>query len=315
MELIDNYQPEYVKRFNADHEKCRCQACKSGKENFPIVNLRWKNQHRQSLSISCLKAAKEILLNPQSFILHESKISSESSLLLNTSLEMINQLCINFAIYPGISLEHKIYLIGVLLSKVHKDNSKITSDISMLDELSRNLYSLADNNQIQQQMNQLPEIIQIRLQALKEIGKIKLDINLPFEHKMAFMLKLSELTILNDERLTERLHQIQVAWEHGDEFFKSNQEIFNNLLIYMIYNTTFPDSNESYGASFFYLAEHIFRLKMIIAIYCEEIACFEKEQVVALISAYFEWNERVKTIEVNINQDSENLLLSGFALL
>lgn len=315
MELIENYQPEYVKRFKENNDKCLCQTCQKEGNGFPFVTLRWKNQQRESLSLSCQTAAREILLNPQAFVLHESKVASESSFLLNPSLEVINQLCINFAIYPGISLEQKIYLIGVLLSKVHSENNEVVSDVDMLDDLFRNLLLLADNNKIQQQMNQLPEIIQIRLTALKEIGKIKLNINFPLEHQMAFMLRLSELTILNDERLAERLEHIQVAWRQGEEFFNLHQEILTNLLIYIIYNNTFPDSDESYGASFFQLTEHIFRLKTIISIYCQEVAGFDREQIVTLISAYFEWHEKVKNMKAITSQDSENLLLSGFALL
>ncbi|OAT16721.1 lysine-N-methylase [Buttiauxella noackiae ATCC 51607] len=315
MELIDNYQPEYVKRFKENNKKCQCQNCLKEGEGYPYVTLTWKNQQRESLSLSCQTAAKEILLNPQAFILHESKIASESSLLFNPSLEVINQLCINFATHPAISLEQKIYLIGVLLSKVHSDNNEVVSDISMLDDLFRNLLSLADNNQLQKQMNQLPEIIQIRLTALKEIGKIKLNINRPLEHKMAFILKLSELTILNDERLAERLQQIQFGWQQGEGFFNRHQEILTNLLVYIIYNNTFPDTNENYGTSFFQLSEHIFRLKMIISIYCQEIAGYDREQIVTLISAYFEWDDKVKNMKVNTKQDSERFLLSGFALL
>ena len=77
MELIEHYQPEYVIRFNARQEACTCPACEDASGEWPKTCITLGNQQRESLNAACESAAREILLNPDAFMLHAGEVEAD----------------------------------------------------------------------------------------------------------------------------------------------------------------------------------------------------------------------------------------------
>lgn len=314
MELIEHYRPEFVARFDARDTACACPACQSAEQTWPRISLKLKNQQRESLDIGCETAAKEMLFNPEAFILHIEQAAPQSEEMLPAWSEVLNQQCINLAVHPALPLEVSIYAIGVLLSKAqqHLDNGE--TDPALLVAMSEQLSALAEQGVLEQQFAMLPPIAENRLAALKEMGAMRLNLNLPMVEKMGMALKLSELSIMQPARLAERLHALESAWA-GVTFFNEEQPYtLRNMLIYKLYSDIFPGVNcENYGEALLKLARQFFHIKMLCAIRAEQGA-LTQDDVALLISALCGW-ELQHPFAAEAGRAADYSLLCGLSLL
>ncbi len=205
METIERYQPEFVVRHEALPGSCRCPACQKADADWPQANLYLQNQQRDSLQPGCETVARELLLNPEAFILHLSQAEARGEQVLTPWMETLNQQCINLAINPSLSLESSLYAMGILLSKAQQYADQGNEDPALLVSMGEQLVILSEHGVLDEQRGQLPVIKENRLAALKDMGKMRLNLNLPMADKMAMVLKLSELSIMMPNRLSERL--------------------------------------------------------------------------------------------------------------
>jgi len=313
-ELIEHYQPEYVKRFAERETACDCLACRDAQPGWPRVSLRLKNQQRESLDMACETAAREIVLNPEAFILYTSQGEVQGDDMLSSWLETLNQQCINLAIHPALQQEERLYAMGVLLSKAQQYRDNGESDPALLVSMGEQLGSLAEQGVLAQQLTMLPEIIDNPLAALKEMGAIRLNLNLPMAEKMAMSLKLSELAIMSPSRLLEHLHALKARWQ-AIALFHEQPSILNNALIYPLYHTIFPGVDcDNYGEAFLNLARQFFQLKMLCALYCSDTAQLSAEEAAMLISALAGWQQKNPS-PANVGNTADYSLLCGLSLL
>lgn len=313
MELIEHYQPEFVSRFDARETPCACPACQSAEQAWPRMSVKMKNQQRESLDIGCETAAKEVLFNPEAFILHVKQAAPQSEELLPMWSEVLNQQCINLAVHPALSLEVSLYAIGILLSKAqqHLDNGE--SDPALLIAMTEQLAALAEQGVLEQQFAMLPPIVENRLAALKEMGTMRLNLNLPMVEKMGLTLKLSELSVMPSTRLAERLETLTSTWSTITLFDKQPHTL-RNILIYQLYSDVFPGVNcQNYGEALLGLARQFFQLKMLCAIRAEQGALTE-DDVALLVSAKRGWQQQ-NPFTTEATNTSDYSLLSGLSLL
>lgn len=313
MELIEHYQPEFVSRFDARETPCACPACQSAEPTWPHISVKLKNQQRESLDIGCESAAKEMLFNPEAFILHIEQAAPQSEEMLSAWGEVLNQQCINLAVHPALPLEVSLYGIGVLLSKAqqHRDNGE--TDPAMLMAMGEQLSELAEQGVLEQQFAMLPPIVENRIAALKEMGAMRLALNLPMVEKMGMALKLSELSIMPATRLAERLQTLESVWS-GITLFNEQPHTLRNILIYQLYSDIFPGVNcTNYGEALQGLARQFFQIKMLCAIRAEQGA-LTQDDVVLLLSALRGWQQ--KNIFVSDSGNTADYsLLYGLSLL
>lgn len=312
MELIEQYQPEFLLRFDARETRCDCPRCKDADKAWPHSYVKLKNQQRDSLDIRCETAAAEMLLNPDAFVLHEGRIAADAEEILSDWSETLNQQCINLAIHPTLSLEVSLYAIGVLLSKAQQYRDKGESSPALLEDMSKQLSLLAEQDILAQQFAMLPPIKENRVAALKELGAMRLDLNLPMVEKIGLALKLSELSVMQPARLLDRLHELESAWSEV-ALFRDNPYIMRNFLLYSLYNDVFPGVDcASYGEAFLNLARQIFLFKMLCACRAEQKP-LEKEDIAPLVSALRDWQpENAEAVTGNTPDYS---LLYGLSLL
>lgn len=292
MELTEHYQPEFVRRFMARDSVCECQACRNAPQGWPYISIKMKNQQRESLDMACETAAREIVLNPEAFVLHTSQAPAQGEEVLSGWSEVLNQQCINLAIHPALSHDERLYAIGILLSKAQQYRDNGENDPALLASMGDQLASLADQGILSQQFTMLPEIPENPCAVLKEMGAIRLTLNLPMAEKMVISLKLSELGIMSPSRLAERLDALKSHWQ-TIPLFDEQPWLLNNILLYALYSRIFPGLHcDNYGEAFLNLARTFFRLKAICSIRCDERQELSPEDVAMLASALEAWQSK-----------------------
>lgn len=310
MEQIEHYQPEFVLRFNARETPCVCPACRIGE---PRIKMKMKNQQRESLDLTCETAAREVLFNPEAFILHTSHVQPQGEEALSAWSETLNQQCINLAVHPALTLAVSLYAIGVLLSKAQQFFDQGETHPAQLVEMGEQLAALAEQGVMAQQFSMLPPITENRLAALKALGQVRLNLNLPMVEKMGVSLKLSELSIMPDARLVDRLHALESSWQ-AISLFEDNSWILRNMLIYQLYNGIFPGAHcTNYGEAFLGLSQQFFQLKMLCAIRGEQ-GTLTQDDVTLLVSALSGW-QRQNVFTADVAHTSDYSLLCGLSLL
>ncbi|HAT1571500.1 TPA: hypothetical protein ACGEYS_001835 [Kluyvera cryocrescens] len=313
MELIEHYQPEFVTRFDARETPCTCPACQSAEQAWPHISVKMKNQQRESLDIGCESAAKEMLFNPEAFILHIGQAEPQSEELLPVWSEVLNQQCINLAVHPSLPLEVSLYAIGILLSKAqqHWDNGE--TDPALLISMTEQLAALAEQGVMEQQFAMLPPIVENRIAVLKEMGAMRLNLNLPMVEKMGLALKLSELSIMQAPRLAERLQTLESVWS-GIALFNEQPHTLRNILIYQLYSDIFPGVNcTNYGEALLGLARQFFQIKMLCAIRAEQ-GELTQDDVAMLVSALRGWQQK-NLLTSDAGNTADFSLLCGLSLL
>ncbi|HAT2780915.1 hypothetical protein I5504_16165 [Citrobacter koseri] len=313
MELIEHYQPEFVSRFDARETPCQCPACQHAQQNWPRISVKLKNQQRESLDITCEAAAREMLLNPEAFILHTSQGEAQGEDELSAWSETLNQQCINLAVHPALSLEGSLYAIGVLLSKAQQYLDGGEHDPALLSSMGEQLAMLAEQGVLTQQFALLPPIAENCIAALKEMGRVRLNLNLPLTEKMSVALKMSELSVMQPARLADRLQQLESLWS-TIPLFDEQPHILRNALIYQLYNDVFPGIQcTNYGEALLGLANQFFQIKMLCAIRREQGA-LTQDDVVLLINALKGWQQQ-NPFSANAAHTSDYSLLCGLSLL
>lgn len=313
MELIEHYQPEFVSRFDARETPCACPACQSAEQTWPHISIKLKNQQRESLDIGCETAAKEMLFNPEAFVLHTAQAASQSEEMFSAWSEMLNQQCINLAVHPALTLDVSLYAIGVLLSKAQQYLDSGECDPALLSAMGEQLAALAEQGVLTQQFAMLPPIPENRISALKEMGAMRLNLNLPMVEKMGMALKLSELSIMQASRLTERQQQLEASWQ-GIALFEEEPYALRNILIYQLYSDVFPGVNcTNYGEAFLGLASQFFQIKMLCAIRSEQ-GVLTQDDMALLVSALRGWQQQ-NAFTSETGHTADYSLLCGLSLL
>lgn len=312
MELIEQYQPEYVIRFNARDAACECPACQDAAGDWPKTRLTVGNQQRESLNAACESAAREILLNPEAFMLHTGEAEADGIAEHSLWDEALNQQCINMAVHPGLTLESRLYAIGVLLSKAQRYRDENQCDPQDLIAMGEQLAQLAEAGILNEQLSLLPPIGVNRVEALGEMGAMRLNLNLPPMQKMIFMLKLSELAVMDPARLQERLRELE---QKPLPLLEEKPWIMLNALIYRLYGEFFPGINVSnYGEALMSLTRQFFQLKMLSAMWLEDNQELTEEVFIALFSAWFSWQTQQPQTE-RVKNTADYVLLCGLSLI
>ncbi|MBF4167786.1 hypothetical protein ISU94_19360 [Enterobacter hormaechei] len=313
MELIEHYQPEFVLRFRARNEACECPVCQAATgNNWPYTSMTAGKQQRDSLDASCESAAREILLNPEAFMLYSAETGLAEEGNLNLWNETLNQQCINLAVHPALTLESSLYAIGVLLSKAQRYMDENQRDPQLLNIMGEQLSQLAEGGILNEQLAQLPAIEVNRVEALGEMGAMRLNLNLPAMQKMMMMLKLSELAVLEPARLQDRLRELEAK---PISLWIEQPHILRNALIYRLYGEFFPGVEATnYGEALMSLTRQFFQLKMLCAMWMEDNEELTEADFIGLFSAWFAYGVRHHGDDSGRNS-ADYTLLCGLSLI
>ena len=153
--------------------------------------------------------------------------------------------------------------------------------------MGEQLAQLAEAGILNEQLSLLPPIEVNRVEALGEMGAMRLNLNVPGMQKMMLMFKLSELAVMQPARLQERLRELDAK---QIPLFSEQPFIVHNVLLYRLYGDYFPCRNVSnYGVALKSLTRQFFQLKMLCAMWLEDNAQLTADEFTGLFSAWYAW--------------------------
>ena len=199
-------------------------------------------------------------------------------------------------------------LLGLL-----KEAAAKGADPALLADMGAQLATLAEQGVLAQQFAMLPPIVENRAAELKEMGAMRLNLNLPMVEKMGMSLKLSELAIMQPSRLAERQQALDAAWP-AIALFDELPHMLRNILIYQLYSDIFPGVGcSNYGEALLGLARQFFHLKTLCAIRAEQKE-LTQDDVALLVSALRGWQQQHPSVG-EPGSTSDFSLLCGLSLL
>lgn len=282
------YTPECVLKFRQYVDRCACAYClDSGAENVAVTRT-WANEQRESLRLGCERACREVLLNPEAFVLHVGESTARAAPALTPFEQTLNQLSINLAIDPYLSFDESLYGLGVLISKASTCDPTVSDAVLALNTLSHELSELAQRGLLQQQCALMPPLPDRQTRAFATLGKQSFPLALPLIDKMAFMLALTELALFSPAQRAERHHALKTLWrERCVPFFASQDHIWRNYLLYRLYDRPFCLASEhSLGQQFLQLMQDIHGLKLLSALLISLDLPLDHENLIKVFSAY-----------------------------
>lgn len=315
MQLIESYTPEYVVCFANTTPTCDCPACKNAHTDGPHITLNWYNEQRNSLSLRCESACREVLFNPDAFVLYvEQKKATAGYQQFTNWDQTLNQYSINLTINGDLTLEQSLYGIGVLISKAAR-LQRDHAPLSELNNVAEELMVLAENRTLSQQLALLPAIPQTKLHALILLGNAVLPLNMPFGQKMPFMLKISDMATISSARLQERLNTLEATFDNDvTPFLHQHPTLLLNFVLYQLYHHAFPfNVSNNHEQAFRQLTQSVFEVKMLLAQWVMGNNPLNEENVVKLISAYAQRKQNATPHEPAANKTSD--LLVGLSLI
>ncbi|WP_439411931.1 hypothetical protein [Enterobacter ludwigii] len=309
---MEHYQPEFVISYLTNNMTCTCPACQMTTEKeWPLVHVRFNNQLRDSLDICCETVAKQLLLNVQAFEMNYTENEQVAESVMDICLEELNQQCLHLATHHALTTDTALYAIGILLTKAQQDTFV---DPKLLATMTEQLGGLAENGVINETYEQLARITTIKSNALKALGSQRISFNLSMMEKMTMALKVSELVVMSDAQLADRVSTLNRIWVHFNAE-QSQENVLRNFLIYKLYNDVFPGGDSKhYGAELYQLATQCFQLKMLLSIWLETGNLLTDDILVVLFSS---WQRAQKTLppQTYSSEDDETILLHALSLV
>lgn len=297
MNTANSYTPEYVTRLQAQPWQCRCAGCNGDK---PLTHLRWREEQRVSAELRCDSAASAILFDADAFALQHTLAAALDAPALCTRLQMINQQAIFLLGNQDAPMAEKLYATGVLLSKCQP-----LQDAEKIQRVGEEMLMLMNSGLLAEAFAALPPIDAYPLAALRQLAQVGLDANLDPLTGMTLVMKLSELSMLNDAQLMALLAELR-----GDEqvqaFMQQQGTMWRNYLLWQAYHGVFPGES-AWENTFLQLCQRVFGMKVIVGLLLTEQCELDQETLAALFAAW----ERQTLPPLS----HDNALLIGLSLL
>jgi lysine-N-methylase len=311
---MEHYQPEFVVRFLAENTACDCKECQAAEGHWPLASIKFNQQQRDSLDVSCESAAKQMLLNPEAFVLHANENNEAGDSQPDLWLEMLNQQCLNLAMHPALTVETALFAIGILLDKAQQYRDAQQNDTALLVAMTEKLEGWAEQGVLVEQYIQLPKNTTAQAGALKSLSAQCMNFNLPMMDKMTISLKIGELNVMNEAQLVDRLNALQQRWD-ALKLTNNMAVIARNSLMYKLYNDVFPGGGDAhYGEKFLQLTQQFFQLKMLLAIWAETGNELTDDVLVSMYCSCYQVQKNNVIPGVYAN-DGETALLYALSLI
>ncbi|AOJ05974.1 tRNA-ribosyltransferase [Burkholderia mayonis] len=304
MTEIGSYIPHFILLGRPRISQCRCVSCR---EQPPLVTHAWANHVRHSALLQCDTVSREMLFAHDAFELHEEAAVPVDGAALDVWQNDVNQACIDLLIVDGLSIEERMYAIGVLLNKLSKgggDGFETMRPFAMANELMQ----LALGGAFRTLFGQMPAISRYKASYLRRLAKIPFRVSLDEHASKSLNLKLTELMLMSDGFLDDALREIEGSNEVSI-FFDKHDETWINYFLYRCFHEVFPAiEREAYGQLFLDLALDYFCVRSLCALLANDVE-LDEDVVAALFAAWYRSKGRLG------RDDHVDPLLVGFSLI
>lgn len=313
MQHIDCYEPNYVRSFSVLNPE----------DKSSINTTHWQHQIRRSLLMGNEACCREILTKPDALWLNEVPCQSvERGPALGLDYQMLNQSALTIATQPELSIEQKLYAIGVMISAVSKKDKTHPESIQYIADIPQQFASLAEQGELQKQFALLPSVHLLQTQAMRMIGSL----DIPWQHlpdserTFTFRLQLTLLPMQNPATEAMLLMQLNKNWQQsGHSFIAQRRWVLNNYLLYRLYHDTFPfHQHKSLLHTYYFLTLDFFILRTLLCIWMSENTELTMDSLVHIFTIYHKWRQENPSAESQLSKILPAHIetdLAGFALL
>ncbi|HFZ8994042.1 TPA: lysine-N-methylase [Citrobacter freundii] len=312
MSLIDCYEPDFVRQFLSRHPQAPQH-----------VEIASQNEIRQSLMLDDADCCAAMLNDPHAFKLHVSQQENNPAHpALSLRDQALNQASLNTITLPGLTLELRLYALGIMLSYASKLEDKDDATLEKITSLPQILAGYAENGKLQEQFSQLPGVPQLQRYLLTQLGNFEFDWDkLPESmRKLTLPLQVSLLMMqdANSEALLQQ--QLQDQWQTTYEtYFAATPWFLSNYLIYRLYHDIFPhhETNSAFQR-YFELTTDYFLLRTLFSLWTMDESSLSQDDIFTLFAIFEGWRNSEDAASARLqlaNSLPGDHLLSAFSLL
>lgn len=284
MSQIECYEPAFVRRYRAQHPAAIRQ---------PLV-INWQHEARCSLLLDDPACCEAVLGSPEAFVLQVKMTEAVPGVAaLPQHLQVINQAALDIVTLPGLSVDLRLYALGVMLSYAQKLPADSDDALVMLKSLPQTLADYAACGTLQQMFAELPAIAGPQRQLIRTLGRLAFDWDrlVDCTRKMSLPLQLSLLSLAdaNSEALMEQ--QLRDIWaSEGQNAFADRPWVWTNYLVYRLYHETFPRHEQhDMLTCYLQLVSDYFLLRSLFSLWLMDGSTITHSQAISLFSVFEAW--------------------------
>lgn len=306
MNQIVCYEPDFIRQYLQKHP-----------ESGRVVSIRWQHETRLSLLLDNPCCVSAVLAAPEAFVLHVHKEEpGETRQELAENMQVLNQAALDIVTLADISIELRLYTLGVLLSMAEKARG----DVAKIKRLPSEFAAHAATGTLQHLFAQLPSIPLAQRRLITQLGGFSLEwgnlVDCP--RKMSLPLQVNMLAL--QDRNSEALLQQQLAdiWHaQGQQAFAEKPWLWVNYLVYRLYHDTFPQhDSHSIMQAYLALVSDYFLLRSLFSLWLLDGTSLEDEHIISLFSLFEAWRHACPQEHASlVYTPLEDEFLTAFSLL
>lgn len=312
MSKIECYEPAFIRHYQAQHPAAIRQ---------PLV-INWQHEVRCSLLLDDPACCEAVLGSPEAFVLQVKMIEAVPDVAaLPEEVQVLNQAALDIVTLPDLSIDLRLYALGVMLSYAQKQPAGSEDTLETLKSLPQTLAGYAANGTLQQMFAQLPEVSGPQRQLIVGLGRLPFDWDrlVDCTRKMSLPLQLSLLALADSNSEALMQQQLLDVWtSKGQQAFAGQPWMWTNYLVYRLYHETFPRHEQhDMQTCYLQLVSDYFLLRSLFSLWLMDGSSLSHTQAISLFSVFEAWridpaNAAAREALLPSGQDP---LLSAIALL
>ncbi len=219
------------------HKKMGAEALSHTCKSYPRQLRQFGTQHRRSLMLSCPEVSRQVLLNPDAMMVDVTPFKGQAKTSpVSSSLDTLHSLSIDVLLADGMTIEDKLWLIGML---VHRDESK-GSHQAFIEQLA----PMINDGQLSAAFSQIPFIGKVQWWALRTLTHLLIQ-NQQRRGRATIVRCLNKINqVLEGEFNEDKLLLIHQSWHQKVvPFLTERPHIQQNYLLYHVYHNQFPSES------------------------------------------------------------------------
>ncbi|MCA1176397.1 MULTISPECIES: flagellin lysine-N-methylase [unclassified Pantoea] len=276
------------------HKSLGASALSATCATYPRVQKKYKIELRQSLTLSCPEAAKQLLMRADSMLLEYKKILQPQTFKVadvDQESRLINLMCTNILLCSGVNLEEGFYGIALLFLYLDKIVD-VEQKHEKLEEYYFSIVESINNGQIKSKIYDVKPDYQLQWGLLLRI-QTHLSQRPGVRGWSTLQHYINKLIFIQgdgaaNEEVNSSMQRLDAAWHNRMmPWLAERPHIMSNYLQYRMYNDDFPGKKKiSNLANLYLLVAEWFLLKSLLSACAELVENIEEEDIVNIIYSY-----------------------------
>lgn len=313
MSQIECYEPEFVRQYLQKHPMSH---------RSPLA-ISWQHEIRRSLLLNDYDCCEAVLGSPEAFLLQvQMTDKNPEQLALPALIQALNQAALDTITLPGLSVDLRLYALGIMLSFAQKLPEGSKETIDTIKALPTQLAIFAKEGTLKKMFAQLPALTLMQRQLITHLGSVSFDWDslVDCQRKMSLPLQISLLSLQDNNSEALMQEQLLEVWESlGEKHFDAQSWVWTNYLVYRLYHDTFPQHNTlSILPCYLELVSDYFMLRTLFSLWVMDGSTLSHSQTISLFSVFETWRhspEYAQEREMLHQPQLEDELVSAFSLL